>query len=613
MIRAAAALLACALLAGCSSLKLFGLGKEEASAAPALALKTAYRVEVVADEPLRTLLLNYLDLARFATAPETDVVTSAELTRLAAAAPAQARALLETEGYFNGEVKVENNLGADGLPLLRVTIATGPRTLVGSLSVDATGALKDAAAGNDAAKAQLASLQHDFPLQPGEPFRQALWSAAKNNTLARLRAEGYPAASWGRTQARVDAARNTAELTLVADSGPQFRFGAVLIEGLERYDEASVRRLATFHAGEGYTEKLLLDYQERLQKIGLFEGVSVELDPDPATAGAAPVKVRVKEMTLQQATVGVGYSANTGQRVTLEHWHRRPFGLDWVAHNKFELGRDRNAWEGELISHPLDGLYRNLIAGSAEKLSTAGEVRTTWSARLGRTQDTPRIERLYFAEAAHVELENAAIGRSVTNAYSGNYQWIFRDLDSVVLPTRGLTLSAQTAAGYALSSPASNGPFARAYGRLTWYQPLGRAWYATARIEAGQVFARDDVGVPDTMLFRAGGDESVRGYAYRSLGPTVVGTDGATSIGSGRMLLTASAEVARPFASMPALWWALFVDAGNAANRWNQIDPALGYGVGLRWRSPVGPLRLDLAYGQEVRKSRVHLSVGIAF
>jgi translocation and assembly module TamA len=613
MIRAAAALLACALLAGCSSLKVFGLGKDEAPATPAVALKTAYRVEVVADEPLRTLLLNYLDLARFATAPETEVVTSAELTRLAAAAPAQARALLETEGYFNAEAKVENSLGPDGLPLLRVTIATGPRTLVASLSIDATGALKDASAGNDAAKAQIASLQHDFPLQPGEPFRQALWNAAKNNTLARLRAEGYPAATWGQTHARVDAVRNTAELTLVADSGPQFRFGAVRIEGLERYDEASVRRLATFNAGEPFTEKLLLDYQERLQKIGLFEGVSVELDPDPATAGAAPVKVRVKEMTLQQATVGVGYSANTGQRVTLEHWHRRPFGLDWVAHNKFELGRDRNAWEGELISHPLDGLYRNLVAGSAEKLSTAGEVRTTWSARLGRTQDTPRIERLYFAEAAHVELENTATGRSVTNAYSGNYQWIFRDLDSVVLPTRGLTLSAQTAAGYALSSPASNGPFARAYGRLTWYQPLGRAWYATARIEAGQVFARDDVGVPDTMLFRAGGDESVRGYAYRSLGPTVVGTDGATSIGSGRMLLTASAEVARPFASMPALWWALFVDAGNAANRWNELDPALGYGVGLRWRSPVGPLRLDLAYGQEVRKSRVHLSVGIAF
>ena len=79
-------------------------------------------------------------------------------------------------------------------------------------------------------------------------------------------------------------------------------------------------------------------------------------------------------------------------------------------------------------------------------------------------------------------------------------------------------------------------------------------------------------------------------------------------------LLTGSVEVARPIStSRPAFWWAAFVDAGNSANRWSDLHPALGYGVGLRWRSPVGPLRLDLAYGQEVHAFRLHLSVGIAF
>ena len=66
-------------------------------------------------------------------------------------------------------------------------------------------------------------------------------------------------------------------------------------------------------------------------------------------------------------------------------------------------------------------------------------------------------------------------------------------------------------------------------------------------------------------------------------------------------------------ASRPAFWWALFADAGNASTTWGQMKPALGYGVGLRWRSPVGPLRIDLAYGEEVRTTRLHLSVGIAF
>jgi translocation and assembly module TamA len=79
-------------------------------------------------------------------------------------------------------------------------------------------------------------------------------------------------------------------------------------------------------------------------------------------------------------------------------------------------------------------------------------------------------------------------------------------------------------------------------------------------------------------------------------------------------MFAGSAEIARPISeNRPALWWAAFVDAGNAANAWNELTPAVGYGLGLRWRSPVGPLRLDLAYGQEVRKVRLHLSVGIAF
>jgi len=196
-----------------------------------------------------------------------------------------------------------------------------------------------------------------------------------------------------------------------------------------------------------------------------------------------------------------------------------------------------------------------------------------------------------------------------SNALSGNYHWVWRDVDSVLLPTQGIALSAQAALGYARSSTNDNGPFGRAYGRFTWYAPVGSSWYATTRLEAGQVVAKQSVGVPDTLLFRAGGDESVRGYAFRTLGPVVNG-----AVASGRVLLTGSFEIARPISPRrPAFLWAAFVDAGNAAARWSDIDPAVGYGVGLRWRSPVGPLRLDLAYGQEVRKARLHLSVGIAF
>jgi translocation and assembly module TamA len=615
MIRAAAALLACALLAGCSSLKLFGNERAEPADEKPVALRTAYHVEVIAPEPLRKLLLDYLDLARFQTAPETDTMTPAELTRLAAAAPAQARALLETEGYFDADVKVLTTTHQeDELPLLRVHVEPGPRVRIGTLTLQVTaGALRNA----PRADTLLAGLEEEFKLQPGEPFRQSEWTAAKTAALTRLRAQGYAAASWSRTAAQVDAVSQRANLELEIDSGPLFRLGAVQIEGLQRYDEAAVRNLSTFRSGDAYTEQLLIDFQERLQKLGLFEGATVEIEADPAGAAAAPVRVRVKELPLQAATVGVGISANTGPRVTLEHVHRRPFGHDWVAKNKFELGRDLNKWEGSLTSHPLDGLYRNLMAGEIERLEDGGEVRTSTRLRIGRTQDTRRIDRLYFAELVRSTVDNDVTGRQTARALSGNYHWTYRDVDNVLLPTRGFTFSAESGAGYAQSSTADNGPFGRLYGRITGYWPLGSSWFLTTRAEAGQVYARDSVAIPDTLLFRAGGDESVRGYDYRSLGPVVYenpdGT-GAATVTSGRMLFTSSVEIARPFTpNRPEFLWAVFVDAGNATNHWKELDPALGYGVGVRWRSPVGPLRLDLAYGQELRKARIHLSVGIAF
>jgi translocation and assembly module TamA len=615
-----ALLLSAVSLAGCASLDFLTpkSGDEPpAGAAGADPERALYELDIAAPAALRTLLKNYLDLSRFQNAPEAEGITLAELDRLIAAAPAQARALLETEGYFNPAVTATRVDGAPGTsaavaaagkPLVRVSVEPGPRTRVEEFTLDAAGPLQAAAeAGEADAAALLAKLRQEWPMTPGQAFRQESWSSAKNSTLASLRAEGYPTAEWRRTHAHIDAATNTARLALLADSGPLFRLGALRIEGLQKQDESTVRNLAVFNTGDVYSEKQLLDFQERLQQAGLYEGASVDIDTEPARADAAEVIARIKELPLQQATVGIGYSANTGPRVSFEHMHRRVFGIPWVAKNKFELGPARSIWQGDLTSHPREGQYRNLLGGNAERLKTNDESRTAWSARVGRIQDTARIERLYYVEYVHVRLDSPAGNRN-DEALSYNYQWIWRDVDSVLLPTRGSTYSAQGAVGYARSATQDDGPFARAYGRATYYLPLG-SWYTTFRAEAAELFARDNVGVPDTLLFRAGGDESVRGYAYRTLGPKVNGV-----VTSGRVLFTASAELARPIsARQPAFWWAAFVDAGNVANDWKDLEPAFGYGLGLRWRSPVGPLRLDLAYGHEIRKFRMHLSVGIAF
>jgi translocation and assembly module TamA len=452
-----------------------------AAAAAAGGDRAEYRLEVQAPDPLRALLLDYLDLSRFQNAPATDRINAAELERLIRAVPAQARGLLETEGYFNAQVTVQHATSDSAVPLLRVVVDPGPRAVVGKYSVEATGDLQKAeAAGDKGALREMEALRTQWPLHTGDAFRDVTWANAKNQTIARIRADGYASAVWSSTNARVDAPENHVDVAVVIDSGPLYHLGEMHIEGLSRYDENSVRKLSTFGPGQPYNEKTLLDFQERLQKVGLFEGASVTIDPDPKTATAAPVIIRVKEMQLQQATVGVGYSANTGPRVTLEHTHRDVFGTHWIATNKFEVGPDLQTWSGELTSHPLDGLYRDLIAGSTSRLKADDQVLLSSSARIGRAQDTTRIERLYYAEYIHTRLDSDLLTNQA-DAVSVNYNWIYRDIDNVLLPTLGYTASLQGGFGFAhgtqtlLGEPQqeSSGPFTRLYGRLTFYQPLG--------------------------------------------------------------------------------------------------------------------------------------------
>ncbi len=579
----------------------------------------AYELEIEAPRSLTPLLRLHLDLARFQAAAQDAGITEEELTRLVRATPAQVRALLETEGYFNAQVEVEiSRPQGQEPPQVRVQVEPGPQAKVASLNIEVQGAMQDALLQDDVeAQRALRELNQAWALPVGAGFAQGDWANAKAKALTQLRTVGYPAATWAQTQASVDAARQAVDLRVVLDSGPLFLFGPVQVEGLSRFDAASVQALQPFVTGTTYKEPLLLDYQERLRKLGLFEAVSIELDTDPTTAKAAPVRVRVREQKLQQTTAGVGFSDKAGPRVSLEHLNRRVFGSRWVAKNKFEIGRDQKSWQGELLSYPLDKGYRQLVAGNYQTETAAGTTVRASRLRVGRSLDAEDLERLVFVEAITASIQNDEGSRTPTatantahRAASGNVHWLRRTLDNALLPTRGESANLQLGAGYALGGEtARDGLFARALGRLTAYRPLGSSWYGNARVEVGQVFTGDQVGIPDPLLFRAGGDESVRGYGYRSLGPQEAGV-----VRSARVLFTSSLELAHPLSSRwPSVWGATFLDAGQAADHWNELDPVLGYGVGVRWRSPVGPLRVDLAYGQALRKTRLHVSLGVNF
>ncbi|MFO1216070.1 MAG: BamA/TamA family outer membrane protein [Burkholderiaceae bacterium] len=603
-------------LAGCAGLPFRDDAEQDAQTAPKR--PPQFRLTVDAPSRLQALLLQHLDLARLQYAAEADALTRTEIDRLIGAAAAQAESLLNTEGYFNPVIKVQRVEDGAVPPLLRMSVQPGPRATIQRLTLEVQGGLYDEASAGDPRAEELSSaLQSEWALQPGQPFTQAAWDSSKNRVLATLRSNGYLQAQWSGTAAQVNTETNTVRIFAVADSGDLFRIGDIRTAGLQRYDQASVLPTARELLGKPATEQLLRDVQDRLLGLGLFESIVINVDPSADDPAHAQALLALRELPLQQATLGVGYADDTGFQTTLEHTHRRIFDTRWTLHNKLQLGQQQSFWTGDLMSHLQEDGYRNLLAGQVEKLSTNDETRYSWYVRAGRTRDTLRIWRLIYGEYTRALLQTSA-GDNDSEALSANYHWVLRDVDDLRTPTRGAVWSLQGGAGFARGTvtPAGqglktedSGPFARLYGRVQGYLPLGNNFYGSARLELGQVVVNETLSVPDTLLFRAGGDDSVRGYAYRSLGPVVNG-----AVISGDSLFTASLQVARPiFADQPAFLWALFVDAGNASNGWQNMRPVLGYGAGLHWRSPVGPLRIDLAYGQEVHKFRLHFSVGVVF
>ena len=153
---------------------------------------------------------------------------------------------------------------------------------------------------------------------------------------------------------------------------------------------------------------------------------------------------------------------------------------------------------------------------------------------------------------------------------------------------------------------ASTRGFGRTVVRSAFFHPLSTRWSFSARAEGGAVFAGSRTDIPSALLFRTGGDTTVRGYAFESLG--LKSGDAVLPV---RYYYATSVEVTRWIGDAWGI--AAFVDAGNAFDDASDARPAFGYGIGARVRTPIGPFRLDLAYGQESQQVRLHFSVGVAF
>lgn len=590
-----------------------GSAAEPPASTPASAAQAGMplRLEILAPAPLDAFLLRHAELQRYS---ELADLGRAELERLLLTAPADLRQLLATQGYFSPRVDVRLVENAGAPRTVRITVDPGPLAHVAGWRIVLNGPAQD----DPVAADQRAALLAGWTLGEGRVFTQQDWDGAKQAALRQLTRHRYPQARITHSLADIDPERHEVLLRLELDSGPPYRFGELRIEGSDRYEPATIERLlrlAGVVPGEDYDEGLLQSAQQRLLEQGDYESVFVRIDTD-ADPGAAPVEVSVREAKQQKLVLGIGASTDNGGRLSVEHLHHRVPGLDWRATSKLQLERDTRTL-GAALDSPVDpqGWHWNLGA-QLQRQDDGSSTTTSEQLKAGRAQGARRLERQFYLQYDRAQVHDRALAvqADAASSVSAHYGWTRRDFDDLANPTRGQGLALELGAGLTLSQT----PQPYLSSRLRWqaYRPAFEAsdrpsrW--SLRLEGGAVWSPDDGAVPATQRFLAGGEGSVRGYGLRDIG--VPRSDG--SVDPGRLLALASVEWQRP------LWldgrrsdWetALFLDAGAVADRSQDLSPKVGVGAGLRYRSPVGPLQLDLAYGLERRAFRLHMSVGFLF
>ncbi len=573
-----------------------------------------YKVQVVAPRPLDKLLEQNLDLVRWRGNPRLDL---GQLQHLVKVAPEQVKTLVATEGYYSPVVSAVLDTSA-APPVARVNVDPGPPVLVGAVDLELRGFVPF---DKTSAPFDAAALRQRWTLPEGARFRQVDWEAAKRGLLRQVMQSRFPRAQLVDSSATVDPDAHRAQLKVVIDSGPEIRFGALRIEGLERYPASVITNLNQIHPGDLYSEAALQALQARVQDTGYFASVEVSADTSavlgaqiaelgagqkqaaaPAGPTTLPVLVRVRENKRKNAAVGVGFSTNTGARAQVNYDDLNVFGKRMKSNVTLEQKRQTARADFYWPTTPKG--YNDSVGASVERTDTYGDI--TSVARLAgrRAWGSPLLERSLTLEALTESHTIDAMPAIRSKSLPLTYSITKRAVDSLVLPTRGYVINGQV--GGAVLPVLTDEPFLRAYTRFILYRPVGIKGTLVLRGEAGAVGSKQKIGVPNTFLFLAGGDQSVRGYAYQQLG-----VHEGTAIVGGRYLLTASAEYQYWF--KPPWGAAVFYDAGNAADSLHDLKPKVGYGVGARWRSPVGPINLDVAYGKSVHKVRLHFSLGFTF
>lgn len=563
---------------------------------------------------VRDALNKVLDAQRRSNLPELAADRADEERRLRRLQEETATALA-TEGYFSPQMTTAEDSSAAARYLVRVVLGT--RAQVTQVDLSLRG-------GIEAQPARIAELVAEWRLPVGRPFRNADWTTAKSRLLGRVLERDFPAARVADSSADVDADAATVRLVVEIDSGPAFTIGDMQVSGLVRYDLALVERFNPFKPGDRYDAALLRDFQQRLQQSAYFGTALVTVEPDPQRADKAPLIVELREQRTKRVAVGGGYSTDTGAKLEATYRQAILFGYPYTLQSGVGIDKTRFVTYADVLLPPkptgaldsVGALYERsdideLLTHRAAVGATRAYVRVsedvTYDTKL--TLNLQRERRQFEDVAGQPEETNTTL--------SATYRWTRRDVDEVTDPRRGsiLTLQGTVGVGQQLLDSASKNSFTGAYVRYVRYMALPgldpRRTQLIARGELGRIFTDNPSVVPTDFLYRTGGAGTVRGYSYLSMGRE----PGTTNAG-GTVLIIGSLEAVRWFSES---WGgAVFCDVGDAALDIDAVDLGRGTGFGVRWKTPAGPLALDLAYGKRRDDGlggewKVHFSVAIAF
>lgn len=555
-----------------------------------------YRVVIDAPKEFNDVLRNSVDLVRWQSYAD---MTDDLLDRLAHDAVDQAREAVSTQGYFTPTIDIDVDRKTDPITVT-LHVKPGEPTRITDITIEVTGpAVHDGGAG----EAAVADMERNWGLPKGAIFTQSAWDSAKVRAVATLVASPYAAAKIVSSEARIDPSTREGTLNVEIESGPPFHVGRLEITGLSRYSEALVRNFSTIKPGDLYSAAALDQYLRRLNGTGYFASAQAAIDTDPTKADDATVRLALIEAPIKTFESGIGYSTDTEFRINASYrnvdinGHALQFYADarietlvQSASIRFVQPPGPDGWVDSVLMKWEHTNLNNLITQTA----TAG---------VRRTGIDERNQWQYGAQYIDDSLRPTGADKSSSHALYFDVQRVFRRVDDLIAPTRGWILDAQ--GGVGVPAVSTRG-FGRVVARFGYWYPIGSEYQLMARLEGGGVFGASRQEVPSTLLFRTGGDTSVRGYGFQSLGVK----DGEATVPA-RYYVVGSLEATRWINQTWGI--ATFIDTGNAFDEISTPALVVGYGVGARVRTPIGPFRFDVAYGQQSRQVRLHFSVGLAF